>query len=67
MPRIEQTLGDQNVASHTFRFISPAATKQYGIPNPCTTCHRDRSPDWALTQLASWQTVSPWRALRITH
>ncbi len=67
MPKIEQTLGDQNVASHTFRFISPALTKQYGIPNPCTNCHRDKSQKWALTQLATWQTVSPWRALRVTH
>lgn len=61
MPLIEQTLGDQNVAAHTFRFISPQLTQQFGIPNPCTSCHTDKKPDWALQQLASWQTVSPWR------
>ena len=67
MPKIEQTLGDQNVASHTFRFISPAMTQQYGIPNPCTDCHRDKTTGWALEELAKWQTVSPWRVLRTVH
>ncbi len=36
-------------------------TKQFAIPNPCNSCHADKSPDWALEQLHSWQTVSPWR------
>ncbi|HKV05541.1 MAG TPA: cytochrome c3 family protein [Candidatus Acidoferrales bacterium] len=64
MPLIETTLGDNFVAAHTFRFISPQLTKQFGTPNPCTSCHTDKSPDWALEQLATWQTVSPWRVLQ---
>jgi predicted CXXCH cytochrome family protein len=60
MPQIEQTLGDNFVSSHTFRFISPKLTEQFGIPNPCTSCHRDRSTGWALSQLKSWSTISPW-------
>jgi Doubled CXXCH motif (Paired_CXXCH_1)/Cytochrome c554 and c-prime len=64
MPQIEVTLGDQFVSAHTFRFISPQLTKQFGIPNPCTTCHADKTPDWALQQLSTWQTVSPWRVLQ---
>lgn len=64
MPLIEQTLGDQRVASHTFRFISPKLTEQFGIPNPCNTCHQDKSTQWALDQLKGWQTTSPWRVLR---
>ena len=60
MPKIAVTLGDNYVSSHTFRFVSPKLSEQYGIPNPCTTCHTDKSTKWALTQLRSWQTVSPW-------
>ena len=64
MPQIEVTLGDQYVAAHTFRFISPRLTQQFNIPNPCNTCHKDKTPDWALQQLATWQTTSPWRVLQ---
>ncbi|HTA85511.1 MAG TPA: cytochrome c3 family protein, partial [Silvibacterium sp.] len=34
MPKIAQTLGNNFVSSHTFRFISPKLTEQFGIPNP---------------------------------
>ncbi|MBV8831226.1 MAG: cytochrome C [Acidobacteriaceae bacterium] len=61
MPRIEQTIADVNVRSHTFRFVSPAMTDKYKIPNPCTDCHKDKSTVWAMQQLKSWSTVSPWR------
>jgi predicted CXXCH cytochrome family protein len=61
MPKIEQTIADINVRSHTFRFIPPAMTDEYKIPNPCTTCHKDKSPAWASEQLNSWRNVSPWR------
>ena len=47
MPKIEQTLADTNVRSHTFRFISPAMTSAYKIPNPCTSCHEDKNLAWA--------------------
>jgi hypothetical protein len=49
------------VAAHTFRFISPLATEQSGIPNPCTSCHKDKTNAWALTELAKWPNISPWR------
>jgi hypothetical protein len=64
MPQIEVTRGDNFVAAHSFRFISPQLTTQFAIPNPCNSCHADKSPDWALEQLRSWQTVSPWRLAR---
>ena len=35
MPKIEQTIGDVNVRSHTFRFVSPAQTDALKIPNAC--------------------------------
>jgi predicted CXXCH cytochrome family protein len=61
MPRIEQTIKDNFVSSHTFRFISPMLTEEFGIPNPCTSCHTDKSNAWALEQLRRWSTTSPWR------
>ncbi len=61
MPQIEQTIKDNFVAAHTFRFISPVLTEQSGIPNPCTSCHKDKSNQWALTELKKWNNVSPWR------
>lgn len=61
MPPIEQTIADVNVHSHTFRFISPVMTERYGVPNPCTTCHQDKSVEWAIEDLETWPGVSPWR------
>jgi len=61
MPKIEQTIADVNVRSHTFRFISPAMTDQYKIPNACSTCHQDKSTAWATEELKGWPNVSPWR------
>ncbi|HEX3745859.1 MAG TPA: cytochrome c3 family protein [Bryobacteraceae bacterium] len=61
MPKIEQTMGDVNVRSHTFRFITPAMTEKYNIPNPCTGCHKDKSTAWATEILKHWPERSPWR------
>jgi hypothetical protein len=61
MPRIEQTIEGNFVAAHTFRFISPVETAEFGIPNPCTTCHADKSNAWAVEELRKWTSTSPWR------
>jgi hypothetical protein len=61
MPKIEQTIKDNFVSAHTFRFITPAETEQSGIPNPCTSYHTDKSPAWAANELKNWSTASPWR------
>jgi hypothetical protein len=61
MPKIEQTIADINVRSHTFRFIAPAMTDEYKIPNACTTCHKDKPTAWAAERLKTWRNVSPWR------
>ncbi len=61
MPKIATELADVNVRSHTFAFISPTMTDKYKIPNPCTTCHADKSTDWARQALKSWPGISPWR------
>ena len=61
MPKIEQTVKDNFVSAHTFRFITPTETEQLGIPNPCTSCHADKSTRWATDELKKWSTESPWR------
>jgi predicted CXXCH cytochrome family protein len=60
MPQIEQTIADVNVHAHTFRFIPPAATEDYNIPNSCNSCHADKSTAWASAALKSWG-AAPWR------
>jgi predicted CXXCH cytochrome family protein len=60
MPQIEtEGVPDQFVHAHTFRFITSAMTAKYDIPNPCTSCHRDKSGQWASQWLRRW--YSPWR------
>ena len=61
MPRIEQTIANVNVRSHTFRFITPAMTEREKIPNPCIGCHSERTNDWATAELKNWSAHSPWR------
>jgi hypothetical protein len=61
MPKIEQTIADVNVRSHSFKFITPSMTDQYKIPNPCTSCHTSQTTEWAKAQLKNWSGMSPWR------
>ncbi len=61
MPRIEQTIANVNVRSHTFAFITPALTDEFKIPNPCTNCHTGQTTDWARQAMRGWPNVSPWR------
>lgn len=61
MPKIEQTIADVNVRSHTFKFISPLLTDTLKIPNSCNTCHSEKDTKWALAAMKTWTNVSPWR------
>jgi hypothetical protein len=62
MPEIE-TEGPPGILvhAHTFRFITPAMTDKYKIPNPCTSCHTDKSTGWATETMRHWNERSPWR------
>lgn len=62
MPAIE-TEGPPNtmVHAHTFRFITPAMTEKYKIPNPCTSCHINKTTAWASDTMRRWDERSPWR------
>ncbi len=61
MPKIEPTIANINVRSHTFKFITPAMSTTYKIPNPCIVCHTSQTNEWATEQLKNWTGVSPWR------
>lgn len=61
MPKIASEIADVRVRSHTFHFITPAMSEQYGIPNPCLSCHTDQTTAWVAADLAKWKNVSPWR------
>jgi len=61
MPQIETTMADVNVRSHTFKFIPPSMTDEYKIPNPCTSCHKDKTTSWARDTMRGWTNVSGWR------
>jgi len=61
MPKVEQTIADVNVRSHTFRFIPPSETDALKIPNSCNICHKDKTSKWAGDELRAWANVSPWR------
>ena len=39
---------------HTFQAPVPENTAQFGIPNACTTCHDNRTPEWAAKQMTAW-------------
>ena len=61
MPKIQQTIADVNVSSHTFHFVTPAMTDALKTPNACNVCHTDKSTAWASAALKTWGDHSPWR------
>jgi predicted CXXCH cytochrome family protein len=61
MPKIATTIADVKVRSHTFAFITPDMTDKYKIPNPCTSCHADKTTAWATEAMRHWPERSPWR------
>ena len=39
---------------HTFRPPNPEMTARFGVPNACTACHDDKTPEWASRQMDAW-------------
>jgi hypothetical protein len=39
---------------HTFQPPVPEMTARYGVPNACTTCHEDKTPEWAASTMDTW-------------
>jgi predicted CXXCH cytochrome family protein len=46
---------------HTFQPPVPEMTASYGVPNACTTCHDERTPEWAARQMDAWWSDAPRR------
>jgi predicted CXXCH cytochrome family protein len=40
---------------HFFRRPDPLQSKAAGAPDVCTTCHADKTAEWAAEQIASWK------------
>lgn len=60
MPKIEKTIADVNVRAHTFEVIAPSSTDKLGMPNACTSCHKDKTNAWATDALKRSRSQSPW-------
>ncbi|HEX7140138.1 MAG TPA: multiheme c-type cytochrome, partial [Vicinamibacterales bacterium] len=39
---------------HTFQPPVPEMTTRYGVPSACTTCHEEKSPEWAAATMDKW-------------
>jgi predicted CXXCH cytochrome family protein len=39
---------------HTFQPPVPEMTARFGAPNACTTCHEDKTPEWAAATMNVW-------------
>jgi Tfp pilus assembly protein PilF len=39
---------------HSFRVPRPDVSVQFGTPNACNDCHRDKSAEWAAHAIESW-------------
>ena len=61
MPKIEAEIPGVFVRAHTFAFITPSMTDKFKIPNPCTSCHMDKTTAWAADAMRHWPDYSPWR------
>jgi Flp pilus assembly protein TadD len=44
---------------HSIRVPRPDRTASMGVPNACSTCHADRSADWAAEQVRVWYGREP--------
>ena len=47
-------MGNDWRADHSFRVPRPDLAAETGAPDACTTCHTDRTPDWAAATLRDW-------------
>ncbi|MBI4771109.1 MAG: hypothetical protein HY784_12045, partial [Chloroflexi bacterium] len=68
MPQVSKLVpSDFQIRSHTFRPPDPALSIAYGgqqsMPNACTLCHEDQTPEWAAAVLG--QELPPAGATRL--
>ena len=47
-------MGNDFRRDHSFRVPRPDLSVQYGVPNSCSGCHNDKSPEWAAEAVRQW-------------
>ncbi len=47
-------MGNDFRRDHSFRIPRPDQSMIYGTPNACTSCHTERSDQWAADQVEQW-------------
>jgi predicted CXXCH cytochrome family protein len=55
MPKVIKNAVQYDERAHTFEFISPEKGIKYNMPNSCNTCHKDKSPEWAVSVMKGWE------------
>lgn len=55
IPKVIKNAVKYDERAHTFEFISPEKGIKYNMPNSCSTCHKDKSPDWAVSVMKGWK------------
>jgi len=62
MPLIATSGVGNDIASHSFYFVSPAKSLANGMPNSCNLeCHGPATPGATLTDLEALQHIEAWR------
>jgi hypothetical protein len=50
----EETKTYQQNSDHAISIPRPEEAARFGLPNACTTCHTERTPQWALEAVTKW-------------
>ena len=50
----EVYMGNDFRRDHSFRIPRPDQSIEYGTPNACTQCHKDKSNEWAANTIKKW-------------
>jgi predicted CXXCH cytochrome family protein len=51
---------------HSISVPVPGDTKNFGIPNACNTCHRDKDPDWSARTIQEWYHTDQKNRINLT-
>lgn len=58
-------MGNDMRYDHTFRVPRPDLSEQYGTPNTCNSCHKDKPAAWAANAVRKW--YGPKRAYHFSE
>ncbi len=56
MTKVAKTINKWDISNHVFGVVTPAEAAKYeGMPDSCTTCHKDSKPEERQAVLDAWQ------------